>query len=124
MVKKIIYFTIFLFFIIFCIIFFINSKTQKGTIYIIPKGYKGKLSIVYNQKNKPTLEEKDGYQVVQFPLSGIVKTSSHPRTGKQHDKYFYYTKDKKIFPMNNIKFGGGQSIEVNGSYLFQFWIED
>jgi len=101
-----------------------DRNTQKGSIYIIPEGYKGKLSIAYNQKNKPALEEKDGYRVVKFPLNGLVKTSSYPRTGKQHDKFFYYTKDGKILPAKDIQLGGGLSTESNDSFLFEFWIND
>ena len=109
-------------FLIFLV--YMDKNTLKGSIYIIPEGYKGKLSIVYNQKNKPALEEKDGYQVVKFPLNGLVKTSSHPRIGKQHDKYFYYTKDEKILPAKGIKIGGGLSTETNGSFVFEFWIDN
>ena len=103
-----------------------NLNTQKGSIYIIPDGYKGKLSIVYNQKDKPNLEEKDGYQVVKFPLNGIVKTSSHPRTGKQIDKYFFYTaKDSILIPAiagKNLKLEGGISTHEKDNFIFEFWI--
>jgi hypothetical protein len=105
---------------------YINWNIQKGTIYIIPEGYKGKLSIVYSQKDKPALEEKDGYQVVKFPLNGLVKTSSHPRTGKQKDKYFFYTaKDSILIPAvigKNLKLGGGMSTQKKDNFIFEFWI--
>lgn len=123
MITKVSYYILFLLFIIIFIVLIIESNIQKGSIYLIPEGYKGKLSIVYNQKDKPALEEKNGYQVVKFPLSGIVKTSSHPRIGKQHDKYFYYTKDGKITPAKDIQLGGGKSTEASDSFLYEFWVE-
>ena len=121
---KMIYMLLALIVVFLIFLVYMDKNTPKGSIYIIPEGYKGKLSIVYNQKDKPSLEEKDGYQVVKFPLNGLVKTSSYPRIGKQHDKYFYYTKDGKILPTKDIQFGGGQSIETNDSFLYEFWIND
>ncbi len=125
MVKKIIYYTIGVG-VFFVLLSYVISNTQKGSIYIIPEGYKGKLSIVYNQKDKPALEEKDGYQVVKFPLNGLVKTSSHPRTGKQKDKYFFYTaKDGSLIPAvigENLKLGGGMSTQEKDNFIFEFWV--
>ena len=122
MLTKIVYFTTFILFIVLCVILYISLNTQKGSMYIIPYDYKGKLRIIYNQKGKPPLEERDGYQVVKFPLSGIVKTSSNARTGKQHDKFFYYTKDGGIMPAKDIQVGGGRTIEDNNSFIYEFWI--
>jgi len=126
MVKKIIYFIIFLLFIYFVLNWYIISNTQKGSIYIIPEGYKGKLSIVYNQKDKPALEEKDEYQVVKFPLNGFIETSSVPRTGKQKDKYFFYTaEDDILIPAvigGNLKLGGGMSTQEKDNFIFEFWV--
>jgi len=114
-------FTLITIFLIF--LGYINWNMQKGTIYIIPEGYNGKLSIVYNKKEKPPLEEKDGYQVVKFPLNGLVETSSHPRIGKQHDKYFYYTKNGKLQLAKNIKLEGGLSTESKNYLLYEFWVK-
>jgi len=120
--KKIIYSIVFLLFIYFVLNWYVISTTQKGSIYIVPEGYKGKLSIVYNQKDQPVLEEKDGYQVVKFPLNGLVKTSNHPRIGKQRDKYFYYTKNGKFKLAKDIKLEGGLTTEDKNDFLYTFWI--
>ena len=54
--KKIIIIILFAVIIIFVLDYI--SQKQKGYIYLIPKGYKGKLIIIFNQKNAPSLKKK------------------------------------------------------------------
>jgi len=122
--------TIFIIFIFIGIVWFflwtIDRYSKKGYIYIIPQGYKGKLSIVFNQKGKLPLKEKDGYIVVRFPLNGFVETSSIPRTGKQKNKYFLYTKDGSLIPATtdkNFKLGGGMTTQEKDNFIFEFFLQ-
>jgi len=127
MIKKTIYIISICIIIILLFSWLIDHYyAQKGHIYIIPEGYKGKLRVLYNQKDKAPLNEENGYMIVKFPLNGFVETSSIPRTGKQKDKYFFYTKDGTLIPAisnKNIKFGGGITVQEKDDFIVEFWIQ-
>ena len=122
MTKKLILVIIFSTSIFISFIFMLDQNTQKGYKYIIKEGYIGKLIIIYNVKNELPFSYEDGYQIVKFPSNGIVKTSSKPILGKSKDKYFFYTNDNIIVLADDIKLGGGMSIENNNSFRFEFWV--
>ena len=98
-------------------LYYIDIRTLKGAIYLIPKNYKGKLKIYYNLKGYPQLPKEDGYFIIKFPQNGIVKTSSKPLFGKQKDKFYYYDKNEsKIEKIKNLHIGG-YTVENKGAII-------
>jgi hypothetical protein len=69
-------------------------------IHLIPKGYRGPVIIIFDQKNGSPEKYEDGSRVYKVPADGILKTQFIPQTkgsirpGKL--KYYYYdSNDRK-----------------------------
>ena len=83
--KKIFLWILLIILLLLLFLYYIDIRTPKGAIYLIPNNYKGKLKIYYNLKGYPPLLKEDGYFIIKFQQNGIVKTSSKPLFGKQKD---------------------------------------
>lgn len=57
--------------------------------YLIPQGYVGWVCAEYNVKGVPPLPRVRGYNVIQVPPSGHLKTSSVPQSGAAVDEFYY-----------------------------------
>ena len=106
-------------------LFYMENNRQKGYIYIIPEGYKGKLVVVFNKKGAPPLKEKEGFHIVKFPPNGYVETSSTMKTEKMNDEFYYYTNNGKVYPAKDIRLGGGMSTAAtDGTIAYKLWINE
>jgi hypothetical protein len=67
-----------------------DEDTKTNAIHLIPEGYEGNLTVIYNVKGKPPLKTEDGYQVIPYNEKGSYLTSTPDMNyGTVTDKYFY-----------------------------------
>ncbi|WP_179281231.1 hypothetical protein [Paenibacillus sp. XY044] len=64
---------------------------QENHIYVLPVGYTGWVTVIYNQKDYPELPKEGDAIVNNIPKDGVLKTSSAPTGGGMT---FYYADDQ------------------------------
>jgi hypothetical protein len=81
--------SVFLITLLFVLALLIGCKYTEPETYLIPNGYKGKVNIIFNQKNgeKPVYES--GRRIYKIPLNGILLTQFNDEHGLVNHKYFY-----------------------------------
>ncbi len=85
------------------------GKQRRPSRHLIPDGYVGWVKVYYNVKDAPALPIEDGYFLLKFPASGILKTSSAPEYGEASDEYYYYSDDTRR-PLKTSFYGEGGMI--------------
>ena len=89
-IKKILFFSII--FIITLIILYIlyNAFFYVGEneIYLIPKGFKGIVTIIFNEKDYPVLKHEGGELIFEIPHNGILITSDKYPEKWHKERYF------------------------------------
>jgi len=66
-------------------------------MYILPKGYRGLVLVIYNQQSGKPAKYIDGKRVFEIPGDGILKTQFSPnRDWHRPDTYFYVENGKMI----------------------------
>jgi hypothetical protein len=107
----------------FIVLFEVN--TPKRDRYLIPEGYRGRLCTTYLVAGEPPLPDEDGFRVVKFDQSGIVRTSSEGLSGKLKDEFFVYAGASRR-PLNiQREMGGGFTTapaDAPGHFTFMFWV--
>lgn len=95
------------------VIFTACEEKRPSDRFLIPKDYVGWVLVSYEVKDAPELPQKDGHNLIKFPPSGILKTSSKPKYGSATDEYYYYSNDsRQELPTtasggNGLIWGGG-----------------
>jgi hypothetical protein len=81
--------------------------TEKRNRYLVPRQFTGWLCVNYGVPSEPPLPiDSEGFSIVKFSSSGIVRTSSLGKSGRLVDRYFYFHEGSKTeVPESN--FGGG-----------------
>jgi hypothetical protein len=96
---------------------------MKPEIYLIPKGFTGKVNIIFNQNGIPkkyqTLTGKDtvyicevgtpikyekGTRVYEIPSDGILLTQFSDEYGFTNRKYFYVDEQGKRYPLETYNY--------------------
>lgn len=85
------------------------AKQRRPSRFIVPDGYVGWVKVYYNVKDAPALPLEEGYYLLKFPDSGILKTSSAPEYGEASDEYYYYS-DNTRRPLKTSFYGEGGMI--------------
>src|SRR6266403_2361467 len=68
-------------------------------IFVLPKGYKGVVIVIYNQRNGQAPKYDQGKRIFEIPDDGVWKTQFAPNNSwRRPDKFFYMV--------------GGQMVEI------------
>src|SRR5688572_24570469 len=59
---------------------------------IVPKGYKGYIVVIFNQKNGTARITQDGKRIYEIPSNGILKTQLKANYGVREFTEFYFDK--------------------------------
>jgi hypothetical protein len=105
-------------------LWWVEYGMPKRNRYLIPDGYAGWLCISYNVPGAAALPMEDGFRLVQFPPSGVIKTSSEFLPGGGYkDESFYYSGTTRR-PVPSEQRGGGYTTTEIATPQFtnQFWI--
>lgn len=103
----------------------INADMPKRERYLIPENYFGWLCITYSVSGAPALEVEDGYRLVKFPTSGVVKTSTEGKPGKYKDEFWRYSGLTRRQMDVEKEVGGGHTVTQPGAsarYTHMFWV--
>jgi MFS family permease len=65
------------------------SETETNDYYLIPKGYEGEITILYNIKHAPEPQKIDGFKVINVNEQGYGITSLPESKGIIKNKYYY-----------------------------------
>jgi hypothetical protein len=71
------------------------EQQRRPSRYLIPDGYVGWATIEFKVSGTPALPIEDGFYLVKFPPSGLLKTSSAIEYGVAKDEYYYYSGTKR-----------------------------
>lgn len=85
------------------------GQNRRPDRYLIPEGYVGEVSVQYGVKGAPPLPIEDGFHLIKFPSSGILKTSNGIEYGWGKDEYYYYRGAKRR-PLRGTGWGEGGMI--------------
>jgi len=77
-------------FSIILLFLFSNCITDPGVIYLIPKGYVGRVIIFYGQPNGKDKIMRDNFRVFEIPPNGALRTK--------------FDVGSKVMPVSNLKF--------------------
>ncbi len=66
-----------------------NYQHAEPEIYLIPKGFTGRVSIVFNQKNGLPIKNENNSRVYEISVNGICLTQFKPTYGITNRLYFY-----------------------------------
>lgn len=69
-----------------------SSKYNRGTydLYLIPEGYEGDITVIYNVKDAPKLEKEGEFDIIPVPTNGRYETSNPMYDyGEVIDQYYY-----------------------------------
>jgi uncharacterized protein DUF6843 len=67
------------------------GETRVASRYLIPKGYVGWVRLEMGVDGAPPATLHDGLYEFQFPVEGLLKTSSRMESGWAKDQYSYYS---------------------------------
>ena len=67
--------------------FIFKQDTTMGEIHLLPKGFKGMVLIIHDQKNGTDVTKEDGSIVYKIPMNGIIITKSPLTEGLKEVKY-------------------------------------
>ena len=104
-------------------------ESEKRNKYLVPAGYAGWVCIAYGISDASALSiDKDGYQVVRVPDSGVVKTSTPGKAGPLRDVFYVYSSDGTTVKMPPGRIGGGGTFANQdsgpGTFASYFWVSD
>jgi hypothetical protein len=103
----------------------LEVNTPKRDRYLIPEGYRGWLCTTYLAAGEPPLPIEDGFRLIKFDASGIVRTSSEGLPGKLKDEFFVYSGANRR-PLNTRReMGGGFTTAPAAApdhFTFMFWV--
>ncbi len=86
--------------ILFIFLNLFGCKNPQPEDYLIPYGYKGRVDIVFNQKDGAAVRYEGGRRVYQIPFDGILKTQFKDEYGFIDHHYFYLDSTGKRIPLN------------------------
>lgn len=69
--------------------FFFKQNTTMGEIHILPKGFKGVVMIIHDQKSGIDVTKDKGNIVYRIPMNGILITKAPLTEGLKDIKYYY-----------------------------------
>lgn len=82
----------------FLIMLILNScQTAERDSFIIPEGYKGDVTIIFNQKKGSIRKYESRRIIYEIPNDGILITQFSADYGFTDSQYFYIDSLKKIF---------------------------
>jgi hypothetical protein len=74
-----------------------QSEIGDDEIFVLPKGYKGVVVILYNQKNGQPVRYEKGKRVYEIPLDGVLRTQFDINEGWHGiGKYFYTENGRRV----------------------------
>ena len=85
---------------------YLGQEPPKRDKFLIPEGYSGNLAVTFSVRGAPQLPLEDGYRVIMFDKTGVVKTSSEGMPGKLKDEYYFYSENSRR-PLEPKELGGG-----------------
>lgn len=69
-----------------------GCDTADGEIIVLPRGFRGHILIIFNQKNGVQSKYKNGKRLYNIPFNGILKVQSSPNAGWKNLPQFYFEK--------------------------------
>ena len=79
--------------------FFFSCDQAEPEDYLIPKGYKGRVNIIFNQKRGVPPKYENGKRVYVIPRNGILLTQFKDQYGFINHHYYYVDNDNKRTPL-------------------------
>jgi hypothetical protein len=86
--KPLLHFTL----LLYC---FASCSTVQPETYLIPKGFKGKVNVIFNQPKGTGLTYENGKRVYKIPSNGILITKEKDIYGTIQHEYFYIDENGK-----------------------------
>lgn len=74
--------------VILCVVL-CGSCVQHSTTYLIPMGYKGQVTIFYNQEHGQEMKFEDGRRMLRIPPNGVLLTKFKDDKGITDHKYYF-----------------------------------
>lgn len=71
------------------VLMFGGCKDPEPEDYLLPQGFKGRATIIFNQKSGTPARYEDGRRVYEIPTSGILLTQFKPEYGIINRRYYY-----------------------------------
>lgn len=103
------------------IIWLTSYWNRESDIYLMPYGYRGQVTVFYNQTNGVP-EKSDGHRrIFEIPATGILYTQS--RYKKKWDSYYYVQPDGGLQQLMYGSPYSGHAIGLFGS-ADTFWVAD
>jgi len=100
-----------------------GCNVQRRYRYLIPQGYTGWLCVSFGVPHAPALPVEDGYEIVSFPPSGIVETSTALRPGVGYgDEHLFYDGDGNRNVVTSGQLGGGFTESSGSARKVEFWV--
>ena len=66
------------------------QETRHPDRFLIPEGYVGWVTVIYNVKGAPVLRQEGNYRLYEIPPDGRLVTSSFIEWGSALDQFYYY----------------------------------
>ena len=57
--------------------------------YLIPKGFTGRVNVIFNQKNGAAIKYENGRRIYEIPSNGILLTQIKDEYGIINHQYYY-----------------------------------
>jgi hypothetical protein len=72
------------------------EQQRRPSRYLVPEGYVGWVRVEFGVQGAPALPIEDGFYLVRFSPSGLLKTSSDIEYGIARDEYYYFSRAKRL----------------------------
>lgn len=105
--------------------YFHFKNQREPSLYLIPSGYTGFVTIHFGKKGSPELTHEGKYVLYPIPNDGVLNTSStEPQYGAASDKYYYVDEkgNRKEIEQGSLIHGGGIGTAKSGPPTLRFFI--
>jgi hypothetical protein len=69
--------------------FYIDYQRAEPETFLIPKGFKGKVMVVFEKNNREKLKLEGNRRIYKIPDNGILVTQSKATTGLMNRQFYY-----------------------------------
>lgn len=106
-------------------LFVLDVNRPKSHRFVIPARYEGWLCLVFNASDGKPLPKEDGYSLVEFDETGVVRTSDGPGPSQSKTSYMRRASSGRTEIDIGRELGGGASYYSNKKDkpdYFLFWV--
>jgi hypothetical protein len=80
------------------------KKNPEPETYLIPKDFKGRVNVIFNQVNGQPKKYENGRRVYEIPMNGILLTQFKDEYGIINHQYYYVDSEGKRSALEIYKF--------------------